>query len=71
MKALTIFETNLIHASDVIYWVDGATASDPEEMERLTSPVALRLETRPLDLELLHTKGKTALWRRSGGRSPA
>lgn len=71
MKTLTIFETNLIHASDVIYWVDGATASDPEEMERLTSPVALRLETRPLDLELLHTKGKTALWRRSGGRMVA
>ncbi len=68
MRTLTIFETNLIHASDVIYWLDGTTASDPAAMERLTTPVALRLETHPLDLRLLHTNGKTALWRRSGGR---
>jgi len=68
MRPLTIFETNLIHASDVIYWVDGTTASDPARMERLTTPVVLRLDTRPFDLQLLHTKGKTALWRRSGGR---
>jgi hypothetical protein len=67
MASLKILETNIVHASDVIYWVDGSTASSEELMERLPRPVTVRLTERPSDLQLLHSNGKTAFWRRLNG----
>lgn len=67
MTELKVLETIIIHASDVIYWVDGTTASNEEVMERLSRPVAVQLTARPSDLQMLHGNGKTAFWRRSDG----
>ncbi len=65
MSTLKVLETNILHASDVIYWLDGTSAEAQSEMMRLPYAVALSLSARPSDLQLLHSAGKTALWRRT------
>jgi len=65
MSTLKVLETNILHASDVIYWLDGSSAENQAEMMRLPYAVALSLTARPSDLQLLHSAGKTALWRRT------
>jgi hypothetical protein len=67
MTATMILETNIIHASDVIYWMDGSTADDEEIMQRLSQPLAVQLTDRPADLQILQGNGKTAFWRRTDG----
>lgn len=69
MKAVKVLETNILYASDVIYWLDGSSAEQEADMQRLTSVVTVQLDTRPEDLQILHTPGKTALWRRSAGKT--
>lgn len=64
MSSLNVLETNILHASDVIYWLDGSSAENQADMMRLPYIVELSLSVRPSDLQLLHTAGKTALWRR-------
>ena len=64
MKQIHVLETNILHASDVIYWLDGSSGQTTTDMQRLTRPVFLQLSTRPADLQYLHRPGKTALWRR-------
>jgi hypothetical protein len=67
MTALKVLETNILHASDVIYWVDGTTASSEDNMLRLLRPLIVKIKTGPSDLQILNAAGKTALWRRSDG----
>ena len=67
MNGYRCLETHILHASDVIYWLDGSTAVDEEEMARLTAPLTLELTTRPRDLMVAHRTGKTAVWRRFSG----
>ena len=67
MKAVRVLETNILHASDVIYWLDGSTAVQEAEMQRLDSVLSVTLDTVPADVQLLHTAGKTALWRKNAG----
>ncbi|MBD9360179.1 carboxypeptidase regulatory-like domain-containing protein [Methylomonas fluvii] len=69
MKAVKVLETNILYASDVIYWLDGSSAAQEADMRRLSEAVVLQLDTRPADLQFLHTPGKTALWRRSAGKT--
>ncbi|NOV32383.1 carboxypeptidase regulatory-like domain-containing protein [Methylomonas sp. ZR1] len=69
MKAVKVLETNILYASDVIYWLDGSSAPQQADMRRLSDAVVLQLDTRPADLQFLHTPGKTALWRRSAGKT--
>lgn len=64
MTPVTILETNLLHASDVLFWLDGSSADDPLHMLRVPVPVALELTDRPRDLQLVHSQGRTALLRR-------
>lgn len=64
MADFTVLETNVLHASDVLYWLDGSTAELEADMLRLAEPVHIQFSNRPRDLQVLHTAGKTALWRR-------
>lgn len=59
-----ILETNLLHASDVIYWVDGSSAESSTQMSRIEIPLDISFSNRPRDLSVLYGAGKTALWRR-------
>ncbi len=67
MSEIRIRETNVLHAADVIYWLDGGTATANADMSRLSRTVSLELTTRPVDLQLAHRAGRTALWRRPTG----
>ena len=62
-----VLETNVLHASDVIYWLDGSSADNTAEMQRVGAPLDIRFSARPAGLSVLSTPGKTALWRRSEG----
>lgn len=61
---IKILETNILHASDVIYWLDGSSGESTADMQRLSRPVSIQLSSRPPDLQYLHSPGKTALWRK-------
>ena len=69
MKAIKVLETNILYASDVIYWLDGSSAAQEADMQRLNTAVTMQLDNRPADLQCLQTPGKTALWRRSAGKT--
>lgn len=68
MKQVNVLETPILYASDVIYWLDGSSAQSASDMQRINSELVLQLDTRPTDLQLLHTRGKTVLWRRADGK---
>jgi hypothetical protein len=62
-----VIETNVLHAADVIYWLDGTTADTPEEMQRIAQVLSVEFTERPTDLETLTKAGRMAFWRRPGG----
>lgn len=64
MSHLEVLETNIIHANDVVFWLDGTSAENPAQMQRLSQPVRIDLNTAPRDLSLVNTLGKTAFLRR-------
>lgn len=64
MNAINVLETNVLHASDVIYWLDGSTADTTANMLRVNVPLELHFTTRPGDLKIVNSVGKTALLRR-------
>ena len=64
MNRVNVLETNILHASDVIYWLDGSSAPDPNAMLRLPAALELQLTTRPGDLLVVNSVGKTAFLRR-------
>ena len=64
MNQLHVLETNILHASDVIFWLDGTSAEAPADMLRIAEPLLLQLTTRPRDLQVVHGGGKTAFMRR-------
>lgn len=64
MKAVQVLETNILHASDVLWWLDGSSGETPATMLRIPVALALQLNTKPRDLQVVHSAGKTALLRR-------
>lgn len=64
MTAVNVLETNVLHASDVIYWLDGSTAETPANMLRINMPLDVQLTTKPGDLKMVNGVGKTAFLRR-------
>lgn len=64
MKAVKVLETNILHASDVLWWLDGSSGETPATMLRIPQPLSLQLSTKPRDLQVVHSAGKTALLRR-------
>lgn len=59
-----VLETNILHASDVIFWLDGTSAANSTDMLRIPEPLELQLTVRPNDLQVVHGAGKTAFLRR-------
>jgi hypothetical protein len=57
-----VMETNLLHASDVIYWLDGASANSPAAMSRIEIPLQVTFTEKPRVIRYLHSLGKTAFW---------
>lgn len=57
-----VLETNLLHASDVIYWLDGSTATNVADMTRVNAPLQIAFSEKPRAVKFLHTVGKTAFW---------
>ncbi|MFA5531922.1 MAG: hypothetical protein WDA11_14820, partial [Thiohalomonadaceae bacterium] len=64
MTSVKVLETNVVHASDVVYWLDGSSAETPEEMLRIQKPLALQITKGPQDLGSVNGVGKTAFFRR-------
>ncbi len=57
-----VLETNILHASDVIFWLDGSSAEAPNAMARITSPLSIEFTQKPSAVKYLHSAGKTAFW---------
>jgi hypothetical protein len=66
IRSVLVKETPVLHGGDVIRWLDGTSAADldPVNMAPLDRPLAVAFSTRPLDLEWIHKRGRTALWRK-------
>lgn len=64
MSRVRVLETNILHASDVIWWLDGSSGETPASMLRIREPLQLQLSSAPRDLQLVNGRGKTALLRR-------
>lgn len=62
-NSVRVLETNVLHASDVIYWLNGASAENEADMQRVPYPLQVRFTERPRDVNILHGSGRTALWR--------
>lgn len=56
-------ETNVLHASDVLYWLDATSAATMEEMDRVPHAMQIRFTEKPSDVRVLNSVGRTALWR--------
>jgi len=68
MSKLKTLETAILHAGDVIFWLDGTSADTTADMLRLAVPLDLQLTIRPRDLQIVHGRGKTAFIRRDDGK---
>jgi hypothetical protein len=58
-----VLETNLLHASDVIYWLDASSAEDEDAMSRVQHPLDISFNTKPKTVKYLHSLGRTAFWK--------
>lgn len=57
-----VLETNLLHANDVIYWLDGSSANNVADMTRIGHALELDITEKPRAIKLLNSAGKTAFW---------
>ena len=64
MTRVQVLETHVLHASAVIWWLDGTSALTADSMQRITQVLAVDLFDPPSDLQLIHGAGKTAFLRR-------
>jgi hypothetical protein len=62
---LKVLETSLLHASDILYWLDGTTAETLAKMQRVTHQLHFELTSKPNDVQIRQAPGKTIFWRRS------
>jgi hypothetical protein len=63
-NSVRVLETNVLHASDVLYWLDGTSATIEAEMSRIPHSLHVRLTEKPHDLKVLNSIGRMALWRK-------
>lgn len=57
-----VLETNILHASDVIYWLDASSANSVADMTRIAYPLDLIITQKPSAIKLFNSAGKTAFW---------
>jgi hypothetical protein len=64
---VNVLETSIMHASDIVYWLDGTSGANSVEsdLQRLDCEMSINFATKPRDLEIVHKKGCMAMWRRS------
>lgn len=71
--SVRVLETNCLHASDTLIWLDGASmpgqaaAALPAVLARIERPLQVTFEESPPDLQWLSKAGQTVLWRRPVG----
>jgi hypothetical protein len=59
-------ETVVLHASDIIFWLDATSAATPDELQRVDRPLNVEFDKSApgfQNVEVLHKPGKTAVWR--------
>jgi hypothetical protein len=64
VNRVEVLETNILHASDVIYWLDGSTAEEIVHMRRLDFLLDLNISALPRDARLINRPGMTAILRK-------
>ncbi|HWV14440.1 MAG TPA: hypothetical protein VN030_03330 [Cellvibrio sp.] len=57
-----VLETNILHASDVIYWLDASSANTVAAMSRIEHFLELNITQKPAAIKFLNAVGKTAFW---------
>lgn len=57
-----VLETNILHASDVVYWLDASSADSLADMTRIAYPLDLIITQKPSAIKLFNAAGKTAFW---------
>ncbi|AGA33804.1 hypothetical protein TVNIR_2148 [Thioalkalivibrio nitratireducens DSM 14787] len=57
-----MLETNVLHASNVVYFLDATTGTDANDRERVDAPLEIELSDRPPRLRWLQKPGRLALW---------
>lgn len=64
-----VLETNCLHASDVLIWLDATSAPGTPlaSWRRVDRCLSVTFTTSPPDLQWLHKPGLTVLWRRPVG----
>lgn len=62
---LKVLETSVLHASDILYWLDGTTAETLPEMQRIVHQLHFEITSKPSNVHIRQTPGKTIFWRRS------
>ncbi len=62
-NSVRVLETNVLHASDVIYWLNGASAENEADMQRVPYPLQVSFTEKPRDVKVLHGDGRMALLR--------
>jgi hypothetical protein len=62
-----VLETDIVHATDVIYWLDGTSGIVEADMQRIAEPLLVSFTIRPSDLQVVHGPGRMAVWRRPTG----
>jgi len=67
LNKIRVLETIVLHATDVIYWLDGTTAESVTDMGRIDQPVFVQLTNPPRGLKWLNKTGQMAFWRRGDG----
>jgi hypothetical protein len=60
-----VLETSMLHASDVLYWLDGTSAETVSEMQRIAHQLHFEITNKPNDVQVRQAPGKTVFWRRS------
>jgi len=62
--SVKVLESNVLHAGDVVYWLDGTSAEHEAEMRRVVSELDIEFTARPRGLNVLRKAGQLAVWRR-------
>ena len=60
-----VLETDVLHVSDVIYWLDGSSAEEQADMRQIEVPLEIIVTDKPRNASVLSKPGKTAVTRRS------
>ncbi len=63
--SLKVLETSVLHASDILYWLDGTTATAVAEMQRVSHQLYFEITSKPNNVQIRQAPGKTIFWRRS------